>query len=117
MAIPNSSDILHAIIEATPDAIFAKDLDGRYVLVNRAAARFIGLSAARSSGNTISSCTRRRPRDSSSRQIGRYWPPAKPQAFEGVATGYAGTQAYLVTKGVYRDADGRSSASTASPTT
>jgi PAS domain S-box-containing protein len=42
MVIPNSYDILQAVIEATPDAIFVKDLDGRYVLVNAAAARFIG---------------------------------------------------------------------------
>lgn len=39
MAIPNSYDILQAVIEATPDAIFVKDLDGRYVLVNEAAGR------------------------------------------------------------------------------
>ena len=44
MAIPNSYDILQAVIEATPDAIFVKDLDGRYVLVNEAFARFIGKS-------------------------------------------------------------------------
>ena len=30
MAIPNSYDILQAVIEATPDAIFVKDLDGRW---------------------------------------------------------------------------------------
>ena len=42
MAIPNSFDILHAVIEATLDAIFVKDLEGRYVLVNEAFCRFIG---------------------------------------------------------------------------
>ena len=41
-SIPNASDILLAVIDATPDAIFVKDLDGRYVLANRAAARFVG---------------------------------------------------------------------------
>ena len=46
MAIPNSYQILQAVIEATPDAIFVKDLDGRYVLVNEAAARFLGKSPA-----------------------------------------------------------------------
>ncbi len=40
--IPNASDILLAVIDATPDAIFVKDLDGRYVIVNQAAARFVG---------------------------------------------------------------------------
>ena len=39
MAIPNSSDILQAVIEATPDAIFIKDLDGCYVIVNEAGSR------------------------------------------------------------------------------
>ena len=46
MAIPNSFDILQAVIEATPDAIFVKDLEGCYVLVNEAFARFIGKSQA-----------------------------------------------------------------------
>ena len=50
MAIPNSYDILQAVIEATPDAIFVKDLEGRYVLVNAAFARFIGKSAAEIAG-------------------------------------------------------------------
>ena len=45
-SIPNSADILLAVIEATPDAIFVKDLDGRYVIVNQAAARFAGRKAA-----------------------------------------------------------------------
>ena len=44
--IPNASDILQAVIDATPDAIFVKDLDGRYVLVNQAAARFVGRQPA-----------------------------------------------------------------------
>ena len=42
MGIPNSLNILQAVIEATPDAIFVKDLEGRYVAVNAAAARFVG---------------------------------------------------------------------------
>ena len=46
MAIPNSFQILQAVIEATPDAIFVKDLEGRYVLVNEAFSRFIGKSQA-----------------------------------------------------------------------
>ena len=108
MSIANSSDILQAVIEATPDAIFVKDLDGRYVLVNDAAARFLG----------------RTPADILGKRDGELYPPdtarqfveddrlvlasGQPRAFEGVATGQNGaTQAYLVTKGVYRDADGR----------
>jgi PAS domain S-box-containing protein len=35
-------DLLHAVIEATTDAVYVKDLAGRYVLVNPAAARAFG---------------------------------------------------------------------------
>ena len=44
MALPNSLEILQAVIDATPDAIFVKDLDGCYVIVNEAAAKFLGKS-------------------------------------------------------------------------
>ena len=107
MAIPNSFDILLAVIEATPDAIFVKDLEGRYLVVNAAAARFLG----------------RRPEDIVGKHDLELYPEATarrfieddqrvlaeggPLAFEGVATSATGTQAYLVTKGVYRDPSGR----------
>jgi PAS domain S-box-containing protein len=107
MSIPNSSDILHAVIEATPDAIFVKDLDGRYVLVNRAAARFIGKSSAEILGKhdlELYSPETARQFIEADRQV---LATGEPRAFEGIATGYGGTQAYLVTKGVYRDNDGR----------
>jgi PAS domain S-box-containing protein len=106
MDIPNSVDILQAVLEATPDAIFVKDLAGRYVLVNAAAARFLG----------------RRPEDIVGRDDFELYPPetarqfveddrqvlesGRAQAFEGTATGGDGPRAYLVTKGVYRDPEG-----------
>jgi PAS domain S-box-containing protein len=107
MPIPNSSDILHAVIEATPDAIFAKGLDGRYVLVNRAAARFIGLSSTEILGKhdlELYSAETARQFIEADQQV---LATREPQTFEGTATGYAGTQAYLVTKGVYCDNNGR----------
>src|ERR1035437_4706754 len=95
MAIPNSFDILQAVIGATPDAIFVKDLEGRYVLVNEAFARFLGKSQADA-----------RAFVEAERQV---LAGGEPQAFEGVATGQDGRpQTYLVSKGVYRDKDGRS---------
>src|SRR5687768_7719032 len=105
--IPNSYDILQAVIAATPDAIFVKDLEGRYVLVNQAAARFVG----------------RTPEQVVGRRDFELYPEAtakqfvaddrvvlqsgQPMSFEGVATSQGGTQAYLVTKGVYRDKAGK----------
>jgi PAS domain S-box-containing protein len=107
MGIPNSGDILQAVIEATPDAIFVKDLDGRYVLVNEAAARFLGRATSEIIGKNdlelYPEATARQFIEDDRRVI----ETGVPQSFEGVATSAAGTQAYLVTKGVYRDPAGR----------
>ena len=102
--IPNASDILQAVIDATPDAIFVKDLDGRYVLVNQAAARFVGRTPAEVVGKHDfelypEETARQFIQDDQavlaerrSRCRSKAWPPSA-----------SGTQAYLVTKGVYRD--------------
>ena len=106
MAIPNSYDILQAVIEATPDAIFIKDLEGRYVLINQAMARFVGKPAAEIIGKhdleVYPEETARRFIEADKQVLAS----GKPHSFEGVATSETGTQAYLVTKGLYRDHDG-----------
>ncbi|WP_224243127.1 PAS domain-containing sensor histidine kinase [Hyalangium gracile] len=45
-------DLLHAVIESTTDAVFVKDLAGRYVLLNTAAARAFGRPASELLGRT-----------------------------------------------------------------
>src|SRR5688572_13099949 len=108
MSIANSSDILQAVIEATPDAIFVKDVEGRYVLVNDAAARFLGRSPAEIIGRRDFELYPEETARQFVEDDRRVLATGRPQAFEGVATGKDGArQAYLVTKGVYRDADGR----------
>ena len=105
--IQNASDILLGVIDATPDAIFVKDLEGKYVLVNQAAARFVGRTPEQVVGlrdyelYTEETAKRFIEDDKAVLAAG------EPMAFEGVATSHAGTQAYLVTKGVYRDKNGR----------
>jgi PAS domain S-box-containing protein len=108
MAIPYSYDILQAVIEATPDAIFVKDLNGCYVLVNEAFARFIGKSPVEIIGKRDLELypeeTARRFIDADQQVLAT----GEPQSFEGIATGEGDTkQAYLVTKGVYRDKNGQ----------
>jgi PAS domain S-box-containing protein len=106
MAIPNSFDILQAVIEATPDAIFVKDLEGRYVLVNAAFTRFLGRSADEIIGHDdfelYEPATARKFVDDDRRVLAS----GTAQSFEGVATSAQAQQAYLVTKGVYRDLAG-----------
>ena len=108
MAIPNSFDILQAVIEATPDAIFVKDLEGRYVLVNEAFARFVGKSQSDIVGKNDFELYPEADARAFVAADQRVLASGKPQAFEGVATGQDGQpQTYLVSKGVYRDKDGR----------
>ena len=105
-SIPNASDILLAVIDATPDAIFVKDLDGRYVLVNRAAARFVDRTPAEVIGKNDFELY---PEDTAARFVQddqTVLARGTAMSFEGVATSSLGTQAYLVTKGVYRDKHG-----------
>jgi PAS domain S-box-containing protein len=106
-SIPNASDILQAVIDATPDAIFVKDLDGRYVLVNQAAAKFVGRTPAEVVGKHDLELY---PEETARRFIQddqAVLAEGRAMSFEGVASSASGTQAYLVTKGVYRDRDGR----------
>lgn len=51
-ALRRDRDLLHAIIESTTDAVFAKDLQGRYVLINPAAARAFGRPTSEVLGRT-----------------------------------------------------------------
>jgi PAS domain S-box-containing protein len=107
VAIANGYDILQAVIEATPDAIFVKNLDGRYVVVNRAAARFLGRRPEDIIGKGDLELY---PEETARRFIAddqQVLAAGKPLTFEGVATSATSSQAYLVTKGVYRDREGR----------
>ncbi len=104
--IPNASDILLAVIDATPDAIFVKDLNGCYVIVNEAASKFVGRTPSEMVGKHDLEIY---PEETARRFIEddkKVLESGKPMSFEGVASSASGTQAYLVTKGVYRDKDG-----------
>src|SRR4051812_26030429 len=107
MDIPNSSDLLEAVIQATPDAIFVKDIAGRYVLVNDAFARFIGKSPSQIIGRHDLELYDRETAELFIESDKKVLSTGIAQQFEGVATGEGGaTQNYLVTKGVCRDARG-----------
>jgi len=106
MALPNSLEILQAVIDATPDAIFVKDLDGRYVIVNEAAARFLGKSPYEIVGKNDLELYPEPTARQFIEDDRKVLAAGKALSFEGVATSALGTQAYLVTKGVYRDKKG-----------
>src|SRR5713101_2909735 len=107
MALPNSLEILQAVIDATPDAIFVKDLDGRYVIVNDAAAQFLGKSPDEVVGKNDLELYPEKTARQFIEDDKKVLASGTARSFEGVATSALGTQAYLVTKGVYRDKRGK----------
>jgi len=107
MTIPNSADLLEAVIQATPDAIFVKDVQGCYVLVNDAFARFLGKSPSEILGRHDLELYDRETAERFIESDQKVLSSGIAEQFEGVATGEGGAQqAYLVTKGVCRDPHG-----------
>lgn len=51
-ALSASNSLLRAVTQGSTDAVYVKDLDGRYLLVNEAAADFVGRSKANILGRT-----------------------------------------------------------------
>lgn len=101
-----TSDLLTAIANETTDAVFVKDRDGRYLLCNPAAARFMGRSPEDVIGHTdaeffdADSARLIADRDRLVRESGQ----TETQEEELTAAGT--TRTYLATKTPYRDAAG-----------
>lgn len=44
LKLQESYNLLHSVLESTPDLVYVKDLEGRYVIINSAFANFVNLS-------------------------------------------------------------------------
>lgn len=105
-ALRDSHNVLHAVIEGTPDAIFVKDLEGRYIMVNSAFARFLGKSAAEIIGKSDTELYLPETACQFIADDQQVLKTEETRTFEGLARGTEITQMYLVTKAVYRDHQG-----------
>jgi PAS domain S-box-containing protein len=98
--------LLQGITESTTDAVFVKDRDGRYVMVNPAATRLVGLTTQETIGRTdveiFTPDTGRRimERDRHIIQTG------ETLTYEEVGSAAGVSYTFLSTKGPYRDAQG-----------
>jgi PAS domain S-box-containing protein len=109
-AIVESHNLLTAIVEGTTDTIFAKDLQGRYLLINTAGARLFGREPAQIVGRTDVEL------------FGDLFPPevarevmagdrevlrtGEARMFEEAFTRPDGAQTFLTAKTVFRNAHG-----------
>ncbi|MCD6048957.1 MAG: multi-sensor hybrid histidine kinase, partial [Verrucomicrobia bacterium] len=98
--------LLHAVADGTADAVFVKDLEGRYLLFNEAASRFAGRLPAEVLGKDDTAlfdaegAKQVMAHDRAVRESGQS------QTNEECLTAAAVTRTYLATKSPYRDAQG-----------
>jgi PAS domain S-box-containing protein len=106
-AFRESNSILSAVIEEAGDAIFVKDLQSRYLMVNPVAARFLRMSADEMVGKTdeeLHSAETARQYMATDRKV---LETGETQVFEETITFADLTSDYLVTKSAYSDRQGR----------
>ncbi len=102
-----SSNLLNGLIEGTPDAVFVKDLDGRYLMINAAGARFFGKTAADFIGHTDAEIYPAKMAKRFTEADRQVMESGETQTFEGIATAADGSvHTYLVTKAAYRNQQG-----------
>jgi PAS domain S-box-containing protein len=102
-------DFLQAVMNGTSDAIFVKNLEGRYLLINEPGARMLGKTVAEVQGRDDfylfdeATANRLREEDQQTLDAGQM------RTYESPATrtGTHDPRFYHVTKGPYRDALGR----------
>ena len=104
--LQRSHDLLSAITEGTTDAVFVKDLQGRYLMINSAGAGFLGKPV-----NEILTNDDRRffsPETAVAimERDRRVMVSGKTQTYEDVGTAAGVTRTYLSTKGPYHDRRG-----------
>ncbi|BBO33390.1 PAS domain S-box protein [Lacipirellula parvula] len=101
--VTRASDLLLAVIETSFDALYVKDLEGKYLLFNRAAALFVGQEAEYVIGKDDTAlfepvgAGRLMARDREVMQTGQV------RIEEEVLTAAGATRTYITTKTPYRD--------------
>jgi len=105
-AAQEESGLLSAIVEGTPDAVFVKDLDGRYLMVNSACARILGRPKEEIVGRDDAQLL---PPETAARlaRVDRLvMDTGEASSYEEVLPVAGRPRTYLSTKSVYRDAAG-----------
>jgi PAS domain S-box-containing protein len=102
-----TSDLLKAVADVTPDALFVKDAEGRYQLVNPAAAQFVGRAVEDMVGRD--DCELFSPTDAQllNERDHRVMQSGVTETEEEVLTVAGVTRTFLATKAPYRDGNGQ----------
>jgi PAS domain S-box-containing protein len=105
-SLRQSYDLLRAVIEGTTDAVFVKDRQGRYLMINTAGARFLGKAVAEVLGKDDTELFSPETARLIMEGDRRIMATGAVQTYEDVGAAAGVTRTYLATKGPYRDAQG-----------
>ncbi len=98
--------LMQAIADGSGDAIFAKDLEGRYLLCNREAARLMGQPAERILGQDDRACFPPEEAAEIMANDARVIGEGRVRTYDEVLTTRDGVVTFLATKGPLRDSKG-----------
>jgi PAS domain S-box-containing protein len=105
-SLQHSYALLHSVIEGTTDAVYVKDRQGRYLMINTAGARFLGKTVAEVIGKDDTQLFSPQTAQAIMEDDRRIIATGEIQTFEEAGTAAGVTRTYLSTKGPYRDARG-----------
>ena len=100
-------ELLRSVIEGSTDAVFTKDLQGRYLLINEAGARAIGLPADQVVGKTDAELFPAQSAQSTSSRDRQVFANGQTVTYEDVEQTPTGPRIWLSTKGVLKDVEGK----------
>lgn len=106
-SISRASALLRAVSEGTTDAIFVKDLQGKYLLFNQAAAQFVGKSIRDVIGRDDTSLFDPVSAHRVMERDRRVMTSGHPETEEEDLTAAGKTRTYLAMKAPYRDENGK----------
>lgn len=99
--------LLQGITEGTTDAVFVKDLEGRYLMINTAGARFLGKSVKEVIGRVDAELFEPEVGQAIMERDRQVVQSNAMQTYEEFGTAAGVTRLFLATKGPFRDPSGR----------
>jgi PAS domain S-box-containing protein len=102
-ALNESHDLLRAVIEGSPDAIYAKDLQHRYRMINSAGARFMGKAVEEVLGKDDGELLPPDAAQAIRERDLRILVTGQQETFEETVSSGSTSRIYLSTKAPYRD--------------
>ena len=105
--LTSSHSLLQAVIEGTTDAVYVKDLQGHYLMINRAGARYLGMRAEEIAGKSDLELMTKETATPVIEADRRILHSGQAETLEQRVEAGGVARTFFTTKSVYRGADGK----------